>query len=408
MQNLEGPKNINILHLIDSGGLYGAESVLLNLAKEQQKMGHSPIIGSIRKKGIQEKVLEIEARHMGIEVCTFSMQPSFVFLGAKSILKFASNRNCDIIHSHGYKSNILLGFVPPIFRRIPIISTMHGWTSTGGLRKIRLYEWLDYMSLKFVEKVVLVNSGMLNNSNMIKFDASKIHVIDNGIEITEDPVACLDWEKMLQNVSSSERIKIESIKKFCSHGYVIISIGRLSPEKGFSDLIEAVHILVHEYKKDVRLLLIGEGGLRTKLEQQAEVCGLSGRFFITGYLKNAKQFLKVANVFVIASLTEGLPITLLEAMASFTPVVATAVGGIPNVVENGKEALLVPPKTPAAIAVAVNTLMQDGSLGRGLACLAERKVRRHYSCKAMAVKYIMLYNELLCIKSPDTPTWLED
>ena len=377
---------MKILHLIDSGGLYGAEMMLVSLATAQEKMGLLPVIGSIRKKGIEEKPLEQEAKRRGLKVQKFEMQPGPNIKGILEILRYAKEHRFDLFHSHGYKTNILLGLMPFFLRGRPIVTTLHGWTSTGSMNKMRLNEELDAFSLHFVDRIVLVNKGMLAKKKVQHLPKNKIRIINNGIEIEHSLGA--------DQCHLDERKKTE-LENFCKKRKIIASIGRLSHEKGFEYLIEAVRILRDEKGQDVRLLLIGDGRQRKKLEQQALECGLRDYFYITGYIKNARALLGLIDYYVISSLTEGLPITLLEVMASKTPIVATAVGGIPYVVEDGWEALLVPAKNPGAIADAVHQLFQDQAFAIGLAVRAEMKVRSKYGSSIMAEMYRNLYLEVL-------------
>ena len=252
---------------------------------------------------------------------------------------------------------------------------------------MRLNEELDALSLRFVNKIVLVNQGMLDKEKIQHLPAEKISVINNGIESEGKGNYVFDGE--------ADESVIETIQKFCEPGSVVASIGRLSKEKGFSYLIEAVRVLRQEHGEDVRLLLIGDGRLRGELQRQADECGLKGVFLITGYLKNARNLLGLVDIYVISSLTEGLPITLLEAMASRTPIVATAVGGIPYVIEDKKDALLVPSQDAQALVQAVRKMIHDDLLSINLAGHASAKVNNEYSSTIMAKKYSDLYREVL-------------
>jgi glycosyltransferase involved in cell wall biosynthesis len=187
----------------------------------------------------------------------------------------------------------------------------------------------------------------------------------------------------------------EKILQLHNRGTVIASIGRLSPEKGFSDLIEAVRLLRQEHNERITLLLIGAGRLHSELQEQADTAGLKDAFLITGYIKNARSLLKFIDIYVISSLTEGLPITLLEAMAANTPVVATAVGGIPYVVENRKDALLVTPQNAGCLAKAIKELLHNNKLRKSLRKQALLKVNKKYSSAIMAEKYLAVYNKIL-------------
>ncbi|MBU1012614.1 MAG: glycosyltransferase [Bacteroidetes bacterium] len=374
---------MKILHLIDSGGLYGAEIMLLNLATEQRKIGLSPVIGSIRKKGIPEKPIETEAMLRGLILKTFDMKPGPNIMGALDILRYARRENIDILHSHGYKTNIMLGFLPLWVRRIPIISTLHGWTSTGGWSKMRINEELDAFSLRFVDQIVLVNQGMLDKPKIRSLPHNKISVINNGIDFS------------YHEKSEEDTRLFAKIRQFTNTGHIIGSIGRLSIEKGFNYLLEAVRTLRQEYNEDVRLLLIGDGKLRQDLEKKTIAMGLEEYVMITGFIKNAKILLNIIDIYVISSLTEGLPITLLEAMASKTPVVATAVGGIPYVAQDEVNALLVPPMDSHAIVSAIRRLRNESELKDTLVRNSSFKVKREYHSLRMAEKYYQLYSKIL-------------
>jgi hypothetical protein len=116
---------MKILHIIDSGGLYGAEVMLLNLVAEQIKLGLDPTIASIGEKHIGEKPLETEALKRGFKLRKFSMYPGPNYPGALKILRFAHGAGIHILHSHGYKGNILFGLMPRKIRNLPLIATIH-------------------------------------------------------------------------------------------------------------------------------------------------------------------------------------------------------------------------------------------------------------------------------------------
>ena len=360
--------------------------MLVSLAAQQQLMGASVVIGSIRKPALPEKPLESESLKRGIPVRAFEMKPGPNILGAYEILRYAQLNKFDVIHSHGYKTNILLGLLPKGIRRIPIITTLHGWTSTSGWTKMRVNEFLDSIALKFVDRIVLVNQGMLDRRDVQKLPQRRIRVINNGIDLLEGiEQVTTDDEDTLQK---------QRIESFCASGIILLSIGRLSIEKGYNFLIEAVALLRNEHKQNIKLLLIGDGRLRSDLQGQAESYGIVDSFLITGYLKNARNFISKADVYIISSLTEGLPITLLEAMLSGTPVIATAVGGIPYVAEDGTEALLVSPGNPQELVQAIQRLIDSPELARDLSLHAKEKIRQNYSSEEMAKRYLAVYDEV--------------
>lgn len=374
---------MKVLHVIDSGGLYGAEIMLLNLAVEQKKMGIEPIIASIGRKKKDEKAIEVEAINRSISVKKFRIVPGFNFFLAWKIIEFAKNENINLFHSHGYKGNVLLGFIPKSFRKIPIVSTIHGYTSTSFFTKMKVYETLDLLSHRFLDKVVLVNKGMLTNSNLKK-NRKICHVVNNGIPL--DPIDFRSQDN--KNIDTSKKLI-----SFCKGKFVIGSIGRLSDEKGFEYLIDALEILISK-GVDAYLVIIGDGYNRNKLEQKIHDMKLEQRILLPGYLNDARIYMKYFNIYAIPSLTEGLPITLLEAMQAKVPIVASNVGGIPQVL-NKNCAILIRPRKPGLIAEAILKICKNPELRFDFTVNANRILKQQFSSGSMARNYCDIYEAII-------------
>ena len=367
---------MKILHVIDSGGLYGAEVMLLNLVAEQIKLGLDPAICSIGEPDIPEKPLEKKAIKRRFNVKKFRMRPGPNVWGALKILRFAHHEHFDLIHSHGYKGNIFFGFIPKRIRNIPLVSTLHGWTHTGGLNRMKAYEWLDTKSLRYIDAVVVVNKAMLTNTGLKSQNGVNLSVANNGIPPHDSDIHPNTLD--------------EKIINFCRQGFVVGSIGRLSTEKGFDYLIEAVRLLVKK-GVNIKLVIIGEGYKRPELQQKIGDLNLSDKVFLPGYSENARQYLPFFNLFVLSSLTEGLPITLLEAMQAKIPIVATKVGGIPDVLEDGKTGVLVSHYNAADLAEGILSLYKDEGLRDELAAKAEQALKKEYTSSIMARNYYDVY-----------------
>ena len=367
------------MHIIDSGGLYGAEMVLLNLAKEQARRGDFAVLASIGSRFEREKPLEVEAARQGVTCIPFRFRNGPNILWAWRILRYARVEGFDIIHSHGYKANILLGFMPRKIRRIPLVTTLHGWTSIDRLSKLKLYEWVDKKSLRFIDRVVVVSRAMLPLLNGYPRENHKVQVINNGLSYV---------------VPSREKNIDPKIKSFCSEGFILGSIARLSHEKGHMFLLEAMDKLLLD-GMDVRLVLIGDGPDRAALEKQIGEQGLQERVLLPGYKEDAKSYMFLFDVFVLPSLTEGLPITLLEAMQTGTPVVATKVGGVPEALEGGGAGMLVAPRDSKGLAEAIKALYVDPDLGNRLAEKAKTVFTNKYSSQRMAEQYEMVYESAI-------------
>ena len=369
---------MRILHVIDSGGLYGAENMLLTLTAEQLQMGIRPVIASIGLPGELEKPLENEARRRGVEVQAFRMRPGPNLFGALRILRFAKRRDVKLLHAHGYKANILFGLLLSGVRRLPMVSTVHGWTGIGRSGRMRLYEWLDAHSLKCVDRVVLVDSAMAACSHL-QLIRDRCLVVNNGLsgEPDDEPVS-LD----------------KRIADFCRDGFTLCAIGRLSAEKGFDLLLDALRAAVDRYP-DLRLVIFGEGELRQALEQQVRDLRLQGRVLLVGFLPDARDYLMLCRGFVLSSLREGLPIVILEAMRAGVPIIATRVGGVPEALAEGEAGLLVEAGSSWALGEAIVQLREEGAFGEKRVAAASLRVRNHYSGRAMARHYQEVYAGLL-------------
>jgi glycosyltransferase involved in cell wall biosynthesis len=369
---------MRVLHIIDSGGMYGAEVMLLNLLDKQIQQGLKPVIASIGNHGCREKAIEAEARKRNFAVKAFRMHPGPNFIGAWEILQYAKSTDCALLHSHGYRGNILFGFIPQSIRRLPLITTVHGWTSTGTtFTRMRLYEWLDSLTLSRMDAVVLVNKGMLAHPKIGGRKTVNFHVINNGISVDE-PDTC----------------PCDALKFLSATGLKIVAVGRFSPEKGFDVLLKALAHVV-ESGGDVSLVLFGEGGERRKLQELAGQLGLRKRVKMPGFMGNIAAAFSCFDFLVMPSLTEGLPITLLEAMRAKVPIIATSVGGIPHVLQNKISGILVEPRDIDGLVKAINKVANNEKLRTYLTENASQTFQKYYTSDKMALAYKTVYKQVV-------------
>lgn len=380
---------MKVLHVIDSGGLYGAEVMLLNLACEQRRLGIESTICSIGSDRVGTKPIELEASSRGLDVRPLRMLPGPNIAGALRILGVADGGVYDVIHTHGYKGNILLGMLPRKMRKQPVIATLHGWTSTGGISKIRIYEWADSRILDRLDAVVLVNGMMRDARPIHRLKRVPISVIPNGI-----PAELELHGGTAENCPPAPDIATDQIDEFCSNGFIIGSIGRLAREKAFNVLLEALSQL-RSRSVPAKVVVIGEGPERAALEQLIADKGLGKWVCLPGYRQNAHRFLSCFDAFVLSSLTEGLPISLLEAMRARVPIVATCVGAIPEVLEDGKSGILARPGDASDLARAIETLSLDPARRSTQVDAAAARLRERYTAAAMADAYLKIYEQCL-------------
>lgn len=368
---------MKVLHIIDSGGIHGAEVMLLGLAAEQIRQGVKPMILSIGLPREGEKPIEIAASKEKIPFFPIRMKTGLNLLGAYRIVQFARKNNFQIYHVHGYKAHILIGFLPKFITKMPIIATVHGWTSAKKWSVLGLYRLIDEISLRYMDYVVFVNKGAMNLHVASKI-GKRAQVIPNGIT-------------PLQHSKSFQLDK--KVTEFCKGSYVVGSIGRLSAEKAYQQLIEAFSQFC-EYCSNAKLLIIGEGKERALLEQIVSNCGIRDKVLLPGYFSEAWRYMYLLNVYTISSLTEGLPITLLEAMQCRIPIISTAVGGIPDVILDGKSGILYKSGDKKALVQGLVKLYKDEAFCKKMVESAYNIAIKQYTCKSMTTQYIALYKNM--------------
>ncbi len=366
--------------MIDSAGLYGAERILVYLMEAQAVQGIQAGLVSLGsdREGVKEIEREAEAR--GLDVFRVRSSISGAPQAAAKILRHAREWGADILHSHGYKGDILLGLLSPRVRRAPVVTTIHGWTAVGFFSKVGLYQAAAALAMRRMDRVVAVSSG-IRDYPLLRRLGIRPAVIQNGIPALT-----------FSDAGSERRIPDPWATR--PERFRVVSIGRLSPEKGFDVLIRAVS-LMKEQGVDACLVILGEGPERESLSKLSEKLGVSDRVLLAGYEDRAYRFLPSFDVFALPSRTEGLPVTLLEAMQAGVPIVATRVGEIPEVLDQGGLGELADPGDAEGLARALTAVHGNRDLALEKSRLARDKALSAYSSDRMAQGYLHLYASLL-------------
>jgi glycosyltransferase involved in cell wall biosynthesis len=376
---------MRILHLIHSEGVYGAESILLYLAREQQQCGHEAIIGSMRDPGTAETQFEALARLHQLPVVPIRIAPRPTPGVIAALMHTIRPLAADVLHSHGYKANILLA---PLSRRRrgAMLATLHGWTNTRGLNRMWLYERLDRLALRRLECVVVVTRAMLDLPALRGVDATRRRVIENGIP----PLAT-----RLNDLAARGAAPLPAqLVEFTTRRPTLVAIGRLSAEKGFMLLVEAFARARSQSTTGHQLLIVGEGPERERLARRIAELGISEAVCLGGYVDAADRLLAHAAAFVMSSVTEGMPLVLLEAMQWRVPVVATAVGAIPAMLNEGRHGRLVAPNDLRSLTQALLEVMSaDTDLQPAIAA-AHAAVSGHFTSARMAAEYGNAYGAI--------------
>lgn len=377
-------KSLRIMHVIDSGGLYGAEKVVLSLMREHQLQGMHVELASIAEPGASQKAIEKEAARLALPWRRFEMKKGVDKSGMHGLLKHARDNKISLIHSHGYKANILLALIGLKNRRIPVISTLHGWTSTGRPGRMKLYEWAECALLPRLDSVVAVCEAMTTGTLYSRRLGEKLNVIPNGIPVTQIDSSA--------TAADSERTKA-AIEKFADGAPVFVMVGRLSREKDIPTVLRAI-VELQSREHAIRIIIFGEGPDRDVLESLASELGVKNYVFFWGYCDCIGSIMSAFRGLIISSLTEGAPLVVLEAMRAGIPVIATRVGGLPEMVVDGKTGSLVQKSNPRQLADAIARLAADESLASELGSAGRKRLTQRFSISRVAEDYLTQYRAL--------------
>jgi glycosyltransferase involved in cell wall biosynthesis len=366
-------RSLKVLHILAPARFGGLERVVYTLATGQKGTGHDVGVIMLLESGVAEPPLAAELDAASIPIIRV-VRPARSFRSQRrAILEICRHAAPDVLHSHGYLPDVLaasLGRTFPASR----VGTVHGFTG-GGWRN-RFYEWLQRRSYARFDAVVAVSRKLARDLAPSGLSRKAPIVVPNAWS----PV-----HEQLSPESAREELKL-SIELF-HIGWV----GRISREKGPDVLVEALPALED---LNIHVTLIGEGAERRKLEQRTRELGIENGVSWAGEVPRASRLFPAFDVFVNSSRTEGTPITLFEAMHAGVPVVATAVGGVPDVVSSD-DALLIPPEDPSALAFAIREVHDHPIDAARRASHARSRLDRDFTTTSWLEAYERIYRNAM-------------
>lgn len=372
-------KPITILHLRDTHEVGGPGKTILEThraidpARFQLHLG---VFVTRDESGATPFTQEARRRELPVHLIRgFNQYDPRIVMRVVDLVK---DLHVDIVHTHEVKSDVI-AYLASWLHPVPIVTTLHGWI--GNSIRQRLLTALDRRTARAFDRVIAVSSQIEQACLAAGVRRERLRLLRNAIVV----------ERYRR---TGRRGALSALVGQPLASPVLASIGRLSPEKGHADLIEAVGIVVNRgYRLSV--VLVGDGPERSKLLEMVRTRGLNAVVHMPGYANDSARFLEDIDLLVLPSHTEGLPNAALEALAMEVPVLATAVGGTPEVISDGATGRLAPPHSPGELADAIIEFLSDPEPSRQMAKQGRLHVEENFDFQARTRKLEAIYTEVV-------------
>jgi glycosyltransferase involved in cell wall biosynthesis len=390
------PKSLmKLLAIIEAGTVTGPAKNLINFCQSAQEHGFSDLphietsIMTFRRASANEStnVFVEKALDSNIDVDLLEERFRFDTRVIEELKRVVEHKRPDVIQTHNVKSHFIMR-LSKVWRDIPWIAFHHGYTTTDF--KMRAYNQLDRWSLRKAHRVVTMNK--IFAKQLVQAGASRegMRILHNAIDVGG-----------ILNVNLEEAIKLKNKLSIAEDESVIITIGRLSLEKGQIDLVRAfAKLLKGQANLQTKLVIVGKGPERERIEQEINLLKIKEQVVFAGQVSDVKPFYAIADLMILPSHSEGSPNVLLEAMAANVPVVATSVGGVPEIATHKENALLVEAHNSEDLAQAISQLLNDREFARKLATNAQQRVIKNHSPQSRLRSLLEFYRELTLHKIP--------
>ncbi|WP_158789672.1 GT4 family glycosyltransferase PelF [Granulicella sp. L46] len=374
---------MRVLHIISSGGMYGAEAVILNMSRTLNDGPHRSTLGVFLNSSNPNLQLHESATREGIEShlipCTGRLDRTAI----RRIRELAAQTGADVVHAHGYKADLYVYFALR-GSNLPLVSTCHTWYNHDP--KDRFFGIVDRFVLRSYGNIVAVSEGVRQDLLGAGVRADKISMIQNGIDL-----------RAFDRASAVVKAELG----LNDHSLVGL-VGRLSSEKGVDIFLTAAARVLNQLP-DAKFVVVGDGPDRANLEALIDELGIRGSVRMLGRRDDMPAVYASLDVMVSSSRREGLPIAILEGMASRLPLIATPVGAVPTVIFDGHTGVLVRAEDPELLATKIIELLQDDSQRERLGSAARKLVEEQFSAQRMTADYLNVY-EAATVKAAKSRT----
>jgi len=370
--------HVTVLHLMNELEDCSMSRIIQRLVQHLGHQDYSWHIGGLRGLGNMQE----EFSRLGTQVVDFSDRQNGSRNLTRRIRDYVVAYQVKIVHTHTVRAILVAGTALATRHQTIHLATKHSRYALGDRRWGLIYTLLDRFSLYLPDHLIAVSQEMYHQTVAYPgLSARRATTIRNAIE-------CESY--FVPGQRDSCRLEFG----LTSESQVIGYAGRIEKQKRLDVLLEGFSLVLARHPQ-ARLLIIGEGGLRPKLEAFAASLGISHAVIWTGFRQDIPRLLAAMDVFVQPSANEGLPLSILEAMAASKPIIATNVGGVPEALEDGRTGILIPPGSPAVIATSICELLDRPDKRAVLGLAARDHAVKHFGVKRMIEEYRQLYESLV-------------
>lgn len=372
---------MKILYIITKGNWGGAQRYVYNLASNLPKDKFEAVVTFGEGKGLEEKLKEKGIRTMLLKNSQRDINLIKDFLLFFELIRLYKREKPDLIHLNSSKVGALGVIAARIYAiNSKTIFTAHGWAfkeNRGTIFKV-ITKSISWLVVVLCQKVIVVSKDDFEKSKRFWLAKKKIIYIPNGIRQTE----------FLDKVIAREKLGLPKEKT------LVGTISELHENKGLDILIKGFSKITTE-SHDLDLVIIGSGEEKLRLERLVGKNNLQDRIRFLSFIDNAERYLKVFDIFTLTSRKEGLPFSLLEAGLASLPVIATNVGGIPEVIHSGENGILIDSENPEELASRIKYLAKNPKKRKLLGKNLYERIKTEYSFENMLKSTVRLYAEML-------------
>ena len=367
---------MKILQVIGGGEKGGSRSHIIELCKGLTEAGHTTELVCFLEDAVAEA-----AREHGVRVTVMPMGNIFDLRAVKKLERFIRQQSPDLVHTHGVRAN-LIGRLAARAAGVPVVTTVHSSIYQDYAQPLKklLYHRIEKLTRKYTDRFIAVAGSLKQELEGDGIAGDKIDVVYNGLSP--------DFTEVIPGPALREELGVSPETP------ILITIGRMELVKNQEMLLQVCSLL-KERGMVFQAVIVGDGPLSPQLKKSAAALELKDCVSFLGFRKDIFRLLSGADVFLLTSRMEGLPITLLEAMATGTPVIVTGVGGMPEVIRLAGNGWTVGVDEVEAFAQRVTALLENAELRGEMASRGRAAVEKYFSHTAFIAATVAVYEKVL-------------